>query len=147
MTSAIPHSLMNIFFLPFACHRKPCLKESFYTVLGNAKHSSSDSTAGLPPICPADKPKQRRRISNIFINDRGSPDKSDHYVNLLQQIEGGPILRKLKHPPPPLDEFNTKFYSAYDESKHGEQLQQDLDLFHLDLHTQEKIYALVKNYW
>jgi hypothetical protein len=52
-------------------------------VLGNTKHYSSDPTAGLPPICPADKPKQCRRISNVFINDRGFPDKSDHYDNLL----------------------------------------------------------------
>jgi hypothetical protein len=107
----------------------------------------SPATNDLPPIRPADKPKQRRRISNVFINDRGFPDESDHYDNLLHNIEGGPILRKLKHPPPPLDKVDPKFFSAYDESKHGEQLQQDLDLSHLDTQVQEKIYVLVKKYW
>jgi hypothetical protein len=66
---------------------------------------------------------------------------------LLHNIEGGPILRKLKHPPPPLDEVNPEFCSTYDESKHGEQLKQDLDLSHLAPHVQEKIYAFVKKYW
>ncbi len=105
------------------------------------------ATNDLPPICPADKPKQRPQISNVFIDDKGFPDKSDHYNNLLHNIEGGPILRKLKHPPPPLDEVDPEFFSAYDESKHGEQLRQDLDLSHLDTQVQEKIYALVKKYW
>jgi hypothetical protein len=101
----------------------------------------------MPPIRPADKPKRCHRISNVFIDDRGFPDKSDHYDNLLHNVEGRPILRKLKHPPPPLDEVDPKFFSAYDESKHGEQLRQDLDLSHLDTQVQEKIYALVKKYW
>jgi hypothetical protein len=91
-------------------------------VLGHTKHSSFDPTAGLPPIHPADKPKQHRRISNVFINHRRFPDESDHYNNLLHNIEGRPILCKLKHLPPPLDEVDAEFYSAYDESKHGEQL-------------------------
>jgi hypothetical protein len=39
------------------------------------------------------------------------------------------------------------FFSAYDESKNGEQLWQDLDLSHLDTQVQEKIYTLVKKYW
>jgi hypothetical protein len=56
-------------------------------------------------------------------------------------------LQKLKHPPPPLDEVNPKFFSTYDESKHGEQLQRDLDLSKLDTQVQDKIYALVKKYW
>ncbi len=101
MTSAILYSLTNILYLPFALHRKPCLKESSFTVSGNKKHSSSDPTAGLAPICLADKPKWRRRISNVFIDDRGFPDKSDYYDNLLHNIEGGLILRILKHLPPP----------------------------------------------
>jgi hypothetical protein len=101
----------------------------------------------LPPIPPANKQKQRCWISNVFIDDRGFPNESDHYDNLLYNIEGGPILQKLKHPPPPLDEVYPGFFSAYDESKHGEQLRQDLDLSHLDTQVQEKIYALVKKYW
>jgi hypothetical protein len=68
-------------------------------------------------------------------------------VNLLHNIEGRPILQKLKHPPPPLDEVHPEFFSTYDESKYGEQLRQDLDLSHLDTQVQEKNYALVKKYW
>jgi hypothetical protein len=56
-------------------------------------------------------------------------------------------LQKLKHPPPSLDEVDPEFFGAYDESKHGEQLQQDLDLSHLYTQVKEKIYALVKKYW
>jgi hypothetical protein len=145
LSDDIGNPTLTFHFLPFVCNRRPCLKESSYLVLGNTKHSSSDPTAGLPPIIPADKLKQRRRIGYIFIDDREFPDKSDHYDNLLHNIEGGPILCKLKHLPPPLDEVHPKFYRAYDESKHGEQLKQDLD--HLDPHVQEKIYALVKKYW
>ncbi len=147
LSDEIGNPALTLHFLSFVCNRKPCLKESSYTVSGNTKHSSSDPTAGLPPICSADKPKQCRKISTIFINDRGFPDESNHYNNLLHNIEGGPILRKLKHLPPPLDEVDPNFYSAYDESKHGEQLKRDLDLSHLNPHVQEKIYALVKKYW
>jgi hypothetical protein len=107
----------------------------------------SPATNDLLPIRSVDKPKQCRWISNVFINDRKFLDKSDHYNNLLHNIEGRPILQKLKHPPPPLDEVDPEFFSAYDESKHGEQLQQDLDLSHLDTQVQEKIYVLVKKYW
>jgi hypothetical protein len=77
----------------------------------------------------------------------GFPGKSDPYNNLLHNIEGGPILRELKHLPPPLYEGDPKFYSAYDEYKHGEQLKRDLDHSHLDPHVQEKIDGLVKKYW
>jgi hypothetical protein len=124
------------------------LKRSSYTALGtNEPPPPSPAIRDLPPIRPADKPKQCRWISNVLINDRGFPDKSDHYDNLLHNIDGRPILRKLKHPPPPLDEVDPEFFSTYDESKHGEQLRQDLDLSHLDTQVQEKIYALVKKYW
>ncbi len=107
----------------------------------------SPAIRDLLPICPVDKLKQRNWISNIFIDDRGFPNKSDHYDNLLYNIEGGPILQKLKHRPPPLDEVDPEFFSTYDESKHGEQLRQDFDLYHLDTRVQEKIYVLVKKYW
>jgi hypothetical protein len=56
-------------------------------------------------------------------------------------------LQKLKHPPTPLEEVDPKFFSTYDESKHGEQLRRDLDLSHLNTQVQEKIYALIKKYW
>jgi hypothetical protein len=56
-------------------------------------------------------------------------------------------LHKLKHPPPSLDEVDPKFFSAYDESKHGVQLKKDLDLSHLEPTILNQIYVLVKKYW
>ncbi len=57
-------------------------------------------------------------------------------------------MRKLKHPPPSLDEVDPKFFSAYDESKHGAQLKKDLNLSHLEPTVRNQIiYALVKKYW
>jgi len=68
-------------------------------------------------------------------------------INFLRNIDGGPILRKLKHPPPPLDEVDPEFFSAYNESKHGAQFKNDLDLSHLEPATRNRIYELVKKYW
>jgi hypothetical protein len=89
-----------------------------------------------------DKPKRRRRLHNFFVDDRGFPDKSEYYKNLLHNSDGGPILRKLKHPPPTLDEVDPEFFSAYDESKHGAQFKKDLDLSHLEPATREKSIGL-----
>jgi hypothetical protein len=46
-----------------------------------------------------------------------------------------------------LDEVNPKFFSAYDEFKHGVQLKKDLNLSHLEPAIHNQIYALVKKYW
>ena len=37
-------------------------------------------------------------------------------------VDGGTILRKRKHPAPPLDDINPAFAFPYVESKHGERL-------------------------
>jgi hypothetical protein len=42
-------------------------------------------------------------MKNVFVDDRGFPDISDAYDTLLHNVNGGPVLRKLKHPPPTLD--------------------------------------------
>jgi hypothetical protein len=84
-----------------------------------------------PPIRVANKPKHCQWLTNVFVNDRGFPNKSEHYKQLLHNIDCGPILRKLKHPPPSLDEADPQFLCAYDESKHGAQLKNDLDLSNL----------------
>ncbi len=57
------------------------------------------------------------------------------------------ILRKLKHPPPPLDKVDPLFFCTYDEAKHGEQMQRDLNLSHLEPHVRDRVYDLVKKYW
>jgi len=38
------------------------------------------------------------------MDDRGFPDQSDDYDTLLHNADGGPILCKLKHPAPSLDD-------------------------------------------
>jgi len=99
------------------------------------------------PIWVADKPKRRRWLNNVFVDDRGFPDESEYNKNLLHNIGGRPILCKLKHPTPSLDEVDPKFFSAYDKSKHGAQLKKDLNLSHLEPTIRNQIYALVKKYW
>jgi hypothetical protein len=86
-------------------------------------------------------------MPNVFVNDRGFPDESEYYENLLHNVDGGPILRKLKHPPPLFDEVDPAFFCAYDESTHGEHLQKDLDLSHLKPHVRNKVYTIVQKYW
>ncbi len=95
----------------------------------------------------ADKSKCRRRIKNVFIDDRGFPDQSDEFDVLLHNIDGGPVLRKLKHPPPPFGSVDPMFLFPYDESTHGDRLREDLDLSHLDISLQQTVYALIIKYW
>ncbi len=66
----------------------------------------------------ADKPKRRKRLPNVFFDNQGFPDKTKHYDALLRNINGGIILRKLKHPPPPLDKVDPTFLRKYDKATH-----------------------------
>jgi hypothetical protein len=127
------------------CPRKPCLKPSTYSTLGTT--SSLLPAGDHPPVRVADKPKRCQRLNNVFVDDRRCPDKPKYYKNLLHNIDGGLILRKLKHPLPSLDEVDPKFFSTYDESKLGVQLKKDLNLSHLEPAICNQIYALVKKYW
>jgi hypothetical protein len=86
-------------------------------------------------------------MPNVFVDDRRFPDKSKYYKNLLHKVDGGPILRELKHPPPLFDKVAPTFFCAYNESTHGEQLQKDLNLLHLKPHVCDKVYAIVQKYW
>jgi hypothetical protein len=121
------------------------LKPSAYSTLGTT--SSLLPAGNCSPIRVADKPKRHRQLNNVFVDDRGFPDKSKYYKNLLHNIDGGPILCKLKHPPLSLDEVDPMFFSAYDKSKHGAQLKKDLYLSHLEPAVCNQIYTLVKKYW
>ncbi len=86
-------------------------------------------------------------MPNDFVNDRGFPEESEYYKNLLHNVEGGPILCKLKHPSPLFDEVDPTFFCAYNKSTHGEQLQKDLNLAQLKPHVRDKVYAIVQKYW
>ena len=86
------------------------------------------ATPPSSPIRVADKLECRRRIKNVFIDNRGFPDQSEEFDVLLHDIDDGPILWKLKHPPPPLGVVNPLFLFPFDELIHGVRLCKDLDL-------------------
>jgi hypothetical protein len=86
-------------------------------------------------------------LKNVFMDDRGFPDQSDEFDTLLHNIDGRAILRKLKHPPPPIDVPDPRFHFIFDESIHGERLKEQLDLFHLNPSVQLAVINLVKKYW
>ena len=88
------------------------------------------------------------RSQNVFLDDRGFPDESDKFDYLAHSVDGGPILRKLKHPAPDLNgEVDPWFLSVFDPDVHETTLRLSLDLSHLPLNTQEKVYALVREFW
>ena len=93
------------------------------------------------------KPARRGKPRNVFIDDRGFPDPSAEYDDLIASVDGGSILRKLKHPTPPLDVVDPSFNVQFDDSIHGEYLRKNLDLSHLDPATQNALTSLIKKYW
>lgn len=95
----------------------------------------------------ADKGKGRRGIKNVITDDHGFIDPSDEYDTLLHNIDGGPVLRKLRHPTPPLDKIDPRFNFAFDKALHGEWLRQQLELSHLDSSLCDRIYTLIWKYW
>jgi len=88
-----------------------------------------------------------KKQQNVFYDDRGYPDQSHDFDVLQHNIEGGTILRKRKHPAPPLDEIDPRFFSVNDEAAHGATLHKLLDLAHLDTSVQNNIYHLTQKYW
>jgi hypothetical protein len=100
------------------------------------------------PIRVAPKPKRRKRLLNVFLDDRGFPDQSHDYDILLHGVDGGPILRKLKHPQPDLDApIDPLYYSPFIPEKHEAIMRSDMDLSHLSLDLQEKVYQIVRDHW
>ncbi len=81
------------------------------------------------------------------MDNHGYPDQTDNHDTLLRNIEKGPVLRKLRHPPPPLNKVDPSFDFLFNEALHGAHLCQQLNLSHLNDTLQARIYALVKKYW
>jgi hypothetical protein len=100
------------------------------------------------PIRVAPKPKVRKQLNNVFLDDRGYPDQSGEYDHVLHNIDGGPILHKLRHPQPnlnaPVDPLN---YPPFISAKHEAIMRKDMDLSHLDPALQEKIYNIICCHW
>ena len=111
--------------------------------------SLSSRARSKTPIRVAHKPKKRqKRAQNVFLDDRGFPDESDEYDYLAHSVDGGPILRKLKYPAPDMDgAVDPDFLSVFDPDKHEATLRSSLDLSHLPLSTQERVYALIREFW
>jgi hypothetical protein len=131
-------------FCPPLLFREPCLKPSSYM----AAPVTVPLTLPLGfPIWVAAKHKGRGWLKNLFVDDQGFPDQSDKYNMLLHNINGGPILQKLKHPSPPLDIPDLQFHFPFDKALHGGHLQEQLDLSHLDSSIQLTVTNLMKKYW
>jgi hypothetical protein len=100
------------------------------------------------PIREAPKPKCRKCLLNVFLDNRGFPDQSAHYNHVLHSMDGGPILRKLRHPQPDLDvPINPMYYLPFVAKKHEALMWMDMDLSHLDPTLQEKIYQIIRDHW
>ena len=106
-------------------------------------------TADAPtPIRVAHKAKRRKSIQNVFIDDRGYPDPSNEYDILLHNVDGGTVLRKLSHPVPALDgSIDPSFNFPFIPEKHEAEMRQNLDLSHLPVDLQEKVYGLIREFW
>ena len=142
--SCIP--ALIIYHLPFSFDqcRRPRIKVSTYST--GVAIVPIDPT--LAPIRVAPKPKCQKRTNNVFLDDRGFKDLSDDYDHVLHDVDGGPILRKLRHPAPALDaDIDPAFHSPFVPAKHEDQMRKDLDLSHLDPNLQEKINAIIRKYW
>jgi hypothetical protein len=73
-----------------------------------------------------------RRESHLAYTCRpGFPDQSDKFDHLLHNIDGGVILRKKKHPQPPLNFDDPMFNYKFDESIHAKKIKSELLLDHL----------------
>jgi hypothetical protein len=119
--------------------RTPCIKATTF----RAAQAEEGTLVRLAP-----KAKQCKRLKNVFLDDQGFPYQSNDYDHVLHNTDGGPILRKLKHPVPDLNApVDPKFYSEFIPEKHEAQMSQDVDLSHLDPNLQDKIYSLIREFF
>jgi hypothetical protein len=87
-----------------------------------------------------------RQAKNVFYNDHRFPDQSHDFNVILQNINGGCILQKRKHPAPSINNLDPCFASKYYKAKHGAKLQSNLDLSYLDEQVRAKVYGLIQKY-
>ena len=88
-----------------------------------------------------------KKRQNVLYDDRGYPDQLHDFDVLLHNIDRGTILQKRKHPTPPLNKIDPRFFSVYDEAAHGATLRKLLDLLHSDTSVQNNVYRLIQKYW
>ena len=106
-------------------------------------------TSVRAPIRVAPKPAARssKKSRNVFYDDRGHPDESDEFDQLLHTIDGGTILRKKKFPTPPIDVDDPTFNHTFSKELHGDLLRSQLDLSHLLPEDAEALLNVIKEYW
>jgi hypothetical protein len=82
------------------------------------------------------------------LDDRGFPDQSDEYDHLLHSIDGGPVLRKLRHPMPDLHgPIDPSFNHPFVPEEHDAIIRQKVDLSHLTTDQQNQVYDLIREFW
>ena len=128
--------LTSLHFIPFA--RPRCLVGS-----------TPEDPLHPAPICVAPKPTacSSKKSCNVFYNNRGHPDKSEDYNQLLHNIDGGTILHTKKSPTPPIDVDDPTFNHVFSDELHGELLRSQLDLSHLLPEDANALLAVIKEYW
>ncbi len=99
------------------------------------------------PIRVSPKSKCRCKLRNVFYDDCGFPNQSDEFDHLLHNIDGGVILRKKKHPQPPLGVNNPMFNYKFDDSLQGDKIKSKLSIDHLLPADAAADVALIKRYW
>ncbi len=100
------------------------------------------------PIWVAPKPKKCKQLNKVFLDDRGYPDQYNEYDHVLRNIEGGPILPKLKHPQPNLNApVEPLYYPPFISAKHKAIMRKDIDLSYLDPALQETVYDINCHHW
>ena len=81
------------------------------------------------------------------MDDRGFPNQSNEFDVLIKNLEGGPVLRKRKHPCPDLSVIDPDYHDVFDEAKHGEYLNATLKVDHLTKDQATQLRALIIEYW
>ena len=66
---------------------------------------------------------------------------------MLPEVKAGRLIRKRKHPAPPLTDIDPNFGVDYDETTHGTILRAELDVSHLIKPRQTVLTNLIKKYW
>jgi hypothetical protein len=121
--------------------RIPCVEASTFSTGMQALPESS-----LIRVDP--KPRCRKHLQNVFLDNRGFSDRSDDYNHVLHGVDGGPILWKLCHPQLDLDApVDSMYYSPFVAKKHEALMHNDMYLSHLNPALQEQIYTIIREYW
>ena len=94
-----------------------CLKLSSYAPKQALKRPSST----LPPVRLAPKhrkSKSKKRPNNYvspLFHDRGHPHPQDDWESMLPEVKAGRLIRKRRHPAPPLTDIDPNFGVEYDD--------------------------------